>query len=194
MYPRFFFFLIGFALLIVVRGAFVLGGAAAGALVKGPARERTAAALGGALTAAMIVASLLSLRYNYAYPKQAFEEAAVYVEATADAGDPVAVLNATWYAYIEFYGKPWTRLHDRDDPSDDAAANLARLRASGRTVWLVYTFPRYLEHEAPAIMQTIRAECGGAAKFDSTVGDGDVFACALPPAVALVSRIETRVP
>src|SRR5690606_10868689 len=126
------------------------------------------------------------------YPKQAFEEAAAYVEASADAADPVAVLNATWYAYIEYLGKPWVRLHDRDDVSDDPSANLARLRTTGRTVWLVYTFPRYLEHEAPGIMRTIRAECGDAVKFDSTVGDGDVFACALPPTGAAVSRIEAR--
>jgi hypothetical protein len=86
----------------------------------------------------------------------------------------VAVLNATRYAYLEYYGKPWTRVANGDE--------LTVLRASGEPVWLVYTFPRYLELEAPAVMETIRLECGGAAKFDGTVGDGDVFACELPPA------------
>jgi hypothetical protein len=191
MYPRFFFFLIGFALLIAVRGALVLGGLAAGVVRRGEARRRVGLALGGGLVAIMIVASALSLRYNYAYPKQAFQAAAAHVEANA-AGGPVAVLNATWYAYIEFYGKPWVRLHDRDDPADDPVANLERLRAAGTTVWLVYTFPRYLEHEAPGIMRVIRDECGEAAKFDSTIGDGDVFACALPPRATAAARTETR--
>jgi hypothetical protein len=194
MYPRFFFFLIGFALLIVVRGAIVLGRTAAALFREGEDRRRLGSALGGALVALMIVASALSLRYNYSYPKQAFRAAAAHVEANASPADPVAVINATWYAYIEFYGKPWVRLHDRDDPADDPVANLARLRAAGHTVWLVYTFPRYLAHEAPGVMRTIRDECGGAPKFDSTVGDGDVFACALPPTGAAVSRTETSLP
>ena len=133
-----------------------------------------------ALVVLMIAASARSLSYNYGNPKQAFQPAAAYVEQHLRAGDGVGVLNATWYAYIEYYRKPWTRLTYRDDPADNPAENLAKLR-SGHRVWLVYTFPRYLEHEAPAIMQTITTECGDAVKFDSSVGDGDVFVCALPP-------------
>src|SRR5690606_29567359 len=49
MYPRFFFFLIGFALLIVVRGAMVLGGLAAAAISRGEGRKQVGYALGGGL-------------------------------------------------------------------------------------------------------------------------------------------------
>jgi 4-amino-4-deoxy-L-arabinose transferase-like glycosyltransferase len=180
MYPRFFFFLIGFALLIVVRGALVFAELAAAAVSRGQPRARLAHALGVALVGLMLIASASSLRYNYAYPKQAFQSAAAYVADHAQADDRVGVLNASWYAYMEYYHKPWTRLTFRDDPADDPAANLARLRA-GRRVFLVYTFPRYIAHEAPAITRVIETECGAAAKFDSTVGDGDVYVCALPP-------------
>lgn len=173
MYPRFFFFLIGFALLIVVRGAFAI----AQLLVK---HEKHANALATVVVAVMILASARSLAYNYENPKQAFRPAAAHVERNRAPGDAVGVLNASWYAYIEYYRKPWTRLTFRDDPGDDPGANLARLRA-GRRVWLVYTFPRYLAHEAPAIKQTIDRECAAALKFDSSVGDGDVFVCQLPP-------------
>jgi len=173
MYPRFYFFLIGIALLIVVRGAMVIGRFAARFTVRDRRQERAGLAIGGGFVALMIVASLLSLRYNYAYPKQSFQAAAAHVEANAKAGEPVAVLNATWYAYMEYYGKPWTRIVRGED--------LNALRALGRPVWLVYSFPRYLEHEVPAVMETIRSECGGAVKFDGTVGGGDVFACMLPP-------------
>ena len=178
MYPRFFFFLIGFALLIVVRG--VMSMADAMARLRPEARRPAFAQAAATIMVVLVVlASARSLRYNYAHPKQAFTGAAAYVEQRAQPGDRVGVLNATWYAYLEYYGKPWQRLTFRDDPADDPAANLARLRA-GRRVWLVYTFPRYIAHEAPAIMQTITSECGGAVKFDSTVGDGDVYVCALP--------------
>jgi mannosyltransferase len=173
MYPRFFFFLIGFALLIVVRGAFAI----AHMLLK---HEQHANALATALVVVMIAASARSLVYNYENPKQAFRPAAAHVERQLGPGDAVGVLNASWYAYMEYYRKPWTRLTFRDDPVDDPAANLAGLRA-GRRVWLVYTFPRYLAHEAPAIKQTIDRECADALKFDSSVGDGDVFVCELPP-------------
>ena len=173
MYPRFFFFLIGFALLIVVRGAVVI----AQSIARQP---RYANLLASALVLVIVAASMSSLRYNYENPKQAFQPAAAYVEQQMQPGDGVGVLNASWYAYIEYYRKPWTRLTFRDNPADNPAANLARLRA-GRRVFLVYTFPRYLAHEAPAIMQTITNECGQAVKFDSSVGDGDVFVCELPP-------------
>jgi 4-amino-4-deoxy-L-arabinose transferase-like glycosyltransferase len=174
MYPRFYFFLIGFALLIIVRGAMTIGDAAARWIARNRSGEGLGTAIGSTLVALMILASLMSLRYNYAYPKQPFLAAAAHVEANAEPGEPVAVLNATRYAYLEYYGKPWTRIANRDE--------LSALRGSGEPVWLVYTFPRYLELEAPGVMETIRLECGGAAKFDGTVGDGDVFACELPPA------------
>jgi uncharacterized membrane protein YuzA (DUF378 family) len=174
MYPRFFFFLIGFAMLIVVRGASVIGELAARVVARGRGEARLASGIGGALVALMILASVLSLRYNYAYPKQPFLAAAAHVDANANPGEPVAVLNASRYAYLEYYRRAWTPLMQ-----DDA---LNALRKAGQSVWLVYTFPRYLALEAPAVIETIRAECGNAVKFDGTVGDGDVFVCVLPPA------------
>ncbi|HUF31389.1 MAG TPA: glycosyltransferase family 39 protein [Gemmatimonadaceae bacterium] len=175
MYPRFYFFLIGFAMLIILRGAMVIGEFSGRLIARSYPRERLGLAIGNGLAALMILASLMSLRYNYAYPKQPFLAAAAHVEANARPGEPVAVLNASRYAYLEYYGKPWTRIAHGDE--------LNALRVSGNRVWLVYTFPRYLELEAPEVMETILSECGSATKFDGTVGDGDVFACVLPPAV-----------
>ncbi|MGH7505753.1 MAG: glycosyltransferase family 39 protein, partial [Longimicrobiales bacterium] len=138
MYPRFYFFLIGFALLIVVRGAGVIGAAIArvagqrDAETAGESRRTDQAAPGERIATAfvglMIVASMLSLRYNYAYPKQAFQAAAAHVESSARPDEPVAVINATWYAYMEYYGKPWTRITSGEE--------LDALRRSGRMVWL----------------------------------------------------------
>jgi hypothetical protein len=42
-------------------------------------------------------------------------------------------------------------------------------------VWLVYTFPRYLESAAPALMEMIRKDFTVIRVFHGTVGDGDVF-------------------
>ena len=174
MYPRFYFFLIGFALLILLRGAMTLGKAAGSLIARDRADERPGIAIGVALAALMILASLMSLRYNYAHPKQPFQAASAYVEANAGPGEQVAVLNASRYAYLEYYEKPWSSIANGEE--------LSVMRASGEPVWLVYTFPRYLELQAPEVMETIRLECGSATKFDGTVGDGDVFACELPPA------------
>lgn len=174
MYPRFYFFLIGFAMLILVRGAMAIGEAAARWIARGRSGERPGIALGNALVALMILASLMSLRYNYAHPKQPFLAAAAYVESNAGPGEQVAVVNASRFAYVEYYGKPWSPIANGEE--------LSEMRASGEPVWLVYTFPRYLELQAPEVMETIRLECGSATKFDGTVGDGDVFACELPSA------------
>jgi uncharacterized membrane protein len=179
MYPRFFFLLIGLALLIVVRGAFAASHWLAAALSPGAAQQRTAMALGTVVAVLMIGVSVFSLRVNYAYPKQGYLAAAAYVESHTTTGEPIAVINTSGYVYVDYYRKPWTRI--------TGAEELAALRARGASVWLVYSFPRYLERQAAGVLTTIRSECPDAARFHGTVGDGDVFACRLPARAAAIT-------
>ncbi len=171
MYPRFFFSLAPYAVLIAVRGAFVIAealtrrGDPAGA-------PRRAARLGTAGMAALIALSALSLGRLWRYPKQDFDGARRWLEAHRAPGDAVATVDITTPTYRDYFGLSWAGV--------TTAAELAALRA-GRRVWLVYTFPRYLQRGAPEVYAITERECRDATVFRGTVGGGDVYVCDLGP-------------
>jgi len=173
IFPRFLFFLAGFAVLIVVRGALEIGAwltrrwrpVAAGAPVT---------TVGAALVVFMAAASAASLGFNYRYPKQDFDGAMRLVQAQKADGEPVLTADGATYAYSEYYRLPWIGLTALDQ--------LREVRAQGRRVWMVYTFPEYVDGEVPGAMSLLRDQCAVAGVFRGTVAGGDVIVCTLPPA------------
>jgi hypothetical protein len=169
MYPRFYFFLIGFAVLILVRGVIV---APEWVLAHWPRRSPKiypglVPALTAVLAAVLLAASVLSLTRNYRYPKQDFEGAMHFVDAERKDGETVVTVGAATYPFRQYYAKPWETV--------ETVEKLQELCRQGRAVWLVYTFPRYLELGAPAIMEMIQKQFTLIRVFHGTLGDGDVF-------------------
>jgi uncharacterized membrane protein YeaQ/YmgE (transglycosylase-associated protein family) len=172
MYPRFFFSLIGFGILIGVHGAFVAARWLAGRARAGGAPSPWGDRLATALIGAGIVLSAASLVPAWRLPKQDFVGAMRYVDAHRDPGDRVATTGATVLPYDEWLGRDWTAVA--------SAADLATLR-SGARVWLLYTFPRYLVRAAPEVHAVVDRECGSDVVFRGTVGGGDIHVCLLEP-------------
>ena len=169
MYPRFYFFLIGFAVLILVRGLMVIP---RWIVAHWPGRSaranpRLAPALSAGLATVLFAASAFSLVRNYRYPKQDFEAAIRFVDAEREPGDPVVTAGASTFPLLKYYAKPWDGV--------ETVEQLQAIRNRGRTVWAVYTFPRYLESLSPPLAEMIRKEFTVARVFPGTVGDGDVF-------------------
>jgi hypothetical protein len=166
MYPRFFFFLVGFALVIVVHGAMVVGGWLARAVPK-----ISGEAIGTLGVALLLVASAAALPFNYRLPKQDFEGALRFVERSRGAEDRVVTAGyPATAAYSLLRGLPWARMN--------SAAELAETRAGAR-VWMVYAFPRYVETDVPDVWAVIQRECKVRSVFRGTVGGGDVVVCTL---------------
>jgi mannosyltransferase len=163
IFPRFVFFLIGFALLIAVRGAMEVG--------RWLGRGRRDA--GPALVLAMAVVSLISLVPNYRYPKQDFEGALRFVEARHAANEKIVTVGLTNRVYREFYQRSFETVTTLDE--------FEKIRAEGQPVWVLYTLERYIEARAPDLMRTLRAECAHEAVFRGTVGQGDVTVCRTRP-------------
>lgn len=163
IFPRFLFFLVGFALLITVRGA----------LEVGQRLGRGRHYVGSALVMVMAAASLAALVPNYRYPKQDFDGALRFVERHHSAGQLIVTVGLTTRVYREFYNKDW--------PSVASLEEFQRIRAAGRPIWVLYTMERYIEGRAPDLMRSLRAECVVAAVFRGTVGNGDVTACLAQP-------------
>jgi hypothetical protein len=137
MYPRFFFLLAGFALLIGMRGAFVAGGWLARRLGKG---EATGFGLATAMAALVVLASAASIPLDWRAPKQDYEGAMRFVEGVRRDGDLIATTDVTAEIYGAYYRKPWQPVSTAEELSA-----LRSRRPAGSSVWLLYTFPRYLE-------------------------------------------------
>jgi mannosyltransferase len=171
-YPRFLFALIGFGFLIGVRGVMA---AAAHIESRWGNRRRTAEEpyrLGLVFIAVAVVLSVGSLARNYRYPKQDFVGAARYLDAQRSEGEVVTTAGVAVQPFRDYLLRDWTEVV--------TAADLQRLR-HGRSVWLVYTFPRYLARTAPEVMEIADRSCRNAQVFQGTVGGGDIIVCKLEP-------------
>lgn len=175
MYPRFYFSLIGFAVLILVRGVMVIPRwiVAGWPAHSARANPNLAPALSAALATVLFASSAFSLVRNYRYPKQDFEAAMRFVDAERAAGDPVVTAGASTFPLLKYYGKPWEGV--------ETVAQLQEILRRGRPVWAVYTFPRYLESWSPPLAEMVRKEFTVTRVFPGTVGDGDVFVARSQP-------------
>lgn len=173
VYPRFLFFLMGFVLLIVVEGASTIGQWLARRRDV-PVRLRYGRMMAGLLSVGVVAVSIRSLPYGYAYPKQDYVQAMDYILENREAGDRVKVVGITSsFPFIEYYRQPWGQI--------DNAEQLRQVRSSGGIVWVIYTFPVYLEESVPDLKQQIEDTCEARASFHGTVAGGDIAVFRCPP-------------
>ncbi len=166
--PRFVVFLIGFGLLIVVRGALEV------ARLIQRRSGHSATPLGVGLVLAIALASAASLRTNYRYPKQDFIGAMRFVDDRVAPGEPIHTAGPAAYPYRAYFNRDW--------PAVGSPEALQAARAGGRRVWMVYTLPAYVD---PGLLQLMDAGCDVRETFRGTVGGGDVTVCSLPASVGM---------
>jgi hypothetical protein len=164
LWPRFFFFCMGFALLIAMHGAAEaprrLGRMAS---LRGPWPDRAGYALAGLV----IAASAVTVPRCYALPKQDFTGAREYVTRRLQPGDAVAVAGLAQHVYPTYYAPSWKVVRSPGD--------LAALRASATRTFLVYTLPIELRAVHPDLWQTIETEFRVERIFWGTLGGGEVY-------------------
>jgi hypothetical protein len=170
MYPRFYFFLIGFAVLILVRGVFVIP---QWITARSPQFDRLRPWLTAGLAGVLLTGSAFSLVRNYRYPKQDYEGAIQFVDAESKNGELVVTAGAAAVPLLQYYGKPWENV--------ESAEQLQEICRRGRAVWIVYTFPRYLADWRSPVMEIIRNRFTVMRVFPGTLGDGAVFVARFQP-------------
>ncbi|MEP6717276.1 MAG: hypothetical protein ABJC09_17015, partial [Terriglobia bacterium] len=136
--------------------------------------RRWAPAVIAVFAAIFFVSSGTSLAANYRYPKQDYEGAIRFVEAEVKNGEPVVTAGAAVYPLLQYYSKPWASI--------DTPEKMQAVYSRGRTVWVVYTMPRYLFAAAPGVMAMIRRDFTVVKVFHGTLGDGDVYVARYQPA------------
>jgi mannosyltransferase len=165
LWPRFFFFCMGFGLLIVIHGAIELPRL----LLRIAGLQAWAPKAGYALAGLLIVASLATVPRVYALPKQDFTGARDYVEGQRTPADRVVVVGLAVYAYADYYAPDWTVAATGTD--------LTALEQGGQRVFLVYTLPIDLKAAHPDIWKIVNSEFETMKVFPGTLGGGEVYVC-----------------
>jgi mannosyltransferase len=113
--------------------------------------------------------STATLGRVYRYPKQDFSGAMQFVESERRGGEPVLTAGAAAWPYQNYYGRDWPKVKDPQQ--------IESLGGQSGRVWLVYTFPRYIEDETPGLMDAIQRRFKTVRVFPGTLGHGEVFVC-----------------
>jgi hypothetical protein len=164
LWPRFFFFAMGFGALTAVRGVFLAGEGAA--RLFGVGSRRTAFAL--AISGCIVAVSASSAQRAWA-PKQDYEGARDFVNANRRPGDEVVMVGLATFPYRELYRVPWSEVR--------SIAELEDVRARATRTWVVYTLRTVLESMAPEVLAVLERDFTVLKRFPGTLQGGTVFVC-----------------
>jgi mannosyltransferase len=124
--------------------------------------------VGMAMTVALIVLSILSLRAAYA-PKQDYEGALAFVRSAKEPGDVVVTVGLATFPYHSFFNVDWD--------TADSAEQLIQIRSRARRTWVVYTIPLHLQFEHPDIMAVLERDFAVVKRFSGTLNGGVLVVC-----------------
>lgn len=167
LWPRFFFFCMGFVLLITVRGLMVVPEWILTRLHRS-GLQRLAVSVGTAVCVIGVGLSASTLPRCY-LPKQDFTGARQYVEQARQPGDEVAAVGLAGAAYRRYYAPDWPSVRQRED--------LEAIQDRHQSVWLVYTLPVHMKAYLPEIWDVIQRDYEVVRVFPGTLGGGDVTVC-----------------
>ena len=163
LWPRFFFFALGFGALILIRGLMVFAEWAS-SILRIPQQRRLW--VGVLLSSTLILLSALSMPFAYG-PKQDYDGALTFIQEQLRPGDQVATLSIASNVYDDFYKTGWRTLTSLDQ--------LNQIRSEASRTWLVYTFPEVMAAVYPDIAESIAKEFELLKEFPGTVRSGTVY-------------------
>jgi len=166
MYPRFFFFLSGFAILFAVRGSLVTTEFVLQRIFREGMSDSLRQSLSVLAVCLVVALSTTSLPYNYRYPKMDFVRAISWVQSKAQPQDTIVSAGITSWPINNYFAKDWVSVED--------ARQLDAVRNRGKRVWMIYAFPDYMTQ---ALSVAIAEDCREAERFHGTLGGGDVIVC-----------------
>ena len=165
LWPRLFFFTLGFGVLVVVRGTMEVGRVL---LSFGRLKTKRAAALGTALCSLLLLVSATTIPAAY-LPKQDYWSAVGFLKQNQRPGDVIVTVGAAALPYKKFCGVDW--------PEVENAESLNTIRRRAQRTWLTYTLPVHMEAMYPEIMTIIKNDFRIVRKFYGTLNGGTIFVC-----------------
>ena len=169
IWPRFFFFSMGFGLIIVIHGATQLPPTFVD-LVRPFRTFRPASSIvGTCLSLILIAASVATVHRNYSLPKQDFSGARSFVEHERSQGDGIVAVSLAGVVYGRYLTPPW--------PVASSASDLEALENRTDSEWLVYTIPIEIKAFKPDLWKVIERDYSVVKVFPGTLNGGEVFVC-----------------
>jgi mannosyltransferase len=178
LFPRFFFFAMGFGLIIVVHGALELPKVlfkvqSSKFQVQIPEianrKSQIANRIGYSLALLIIAASLLTVPRNYALPKQDFSGAKNYVETNRQPNDEVVAVSIAGDIYERYFASNFTVAK--------TGADLEKIENTGERIWLIYTLSPEIKAFRPEVWQLIERDYETVKIFPGTLNGGEIFVC-----------------
>lgn len=169
LFPRFFFFAMGFGLLIVIHGLVELPKMAVtyfGVLKK---HQSVANHAGVSLVTLLILASIATVPRNYALPKQNFTGAREFVESRRLPGEAVVAVSIAGKMYESYFAPQWSVAK--------TGADLEAIQQKNGKLWLLYTLSPEIKAFHPDIWQIIVRDYDIVKVFPGTLNGGEVFVC-----------------
>lgn len=166
LFPRFFFFAMGFGILIVIHGALELPKYISASMKRPDLSPVIAWRLGVGFALFLIAVSLTTVPRNYALPKQDFIGAKDYVESHLPPNGKAVAVNLAGDMFAKYYAPNWLTTRD--------ASTLDELGQQGNDVWLVYTMPFEIQAFSPELWKKIQDDYDVVQTFPGTLNSGEV--------------------
>lgn len=167
-YPRSFLYLLPFGILVLMRGAIVVGEQVRVWFPEWGAKWP----LESMIPTGILLGAILLLTYNYGNPKQNYTGSLAYAREQAAPNDVIASVGYLASGYREYYG--------RDLAFPESVEELRALHGPERRVWLLYSFTRDMRRHLPDIQDYIEDNLRIERVFPGTLGDGDVYLVVSP--------------
>ncbi|MCI0607080.1 glycosyltransferase family 39 protein [bacterium] len=158
LWPRFFFFNFGLAMLVLVRGTMSLG-----ALL---VPEKYGRFPGTAICILLILLSALALPRAYG-PKQDFLGARIFVEKNKSPRDVIATAGRIRLVYHGYHRLPYEKV--------ETPESLRALQSDGSQLWVLYIFPEDARTLYPEMMKALEKDFDLIKTFDGSLNGGTVY-------------------
>ncbi len=171
LYPRFFFPMFAFGVMVVVRGTMIVGEFAGTILTRhdiGGTWGRRGAV---GLACLMITLSATSLIACYRYPKQDYAGALAYLSEVRGETDPVVSVGMAAIPMERYFAPAFATA------GSVAELALIRDRNPDRPIWLIYTFRDHMESFHPDLLRVIERTFVCERTFPGTVSGGAIKVC-----------------
>ncbi len=168
-YPRFFFFMLGIGVLVLVRGTTETARLFLSILPKQFSAHCSTKKLGTLFAGIIIVVSFFTLANNYRYPKQDYSGAVAYIKENCEDSDFVVSVGMAMYPFEKYYAPQWDTVETLD--------TLNEIRSHNKKIWLVYTFQDHMKSLYPEIMSSINQDFTVVKEFPGTLSGGSVYVC-----------------
>ena len=165
LFPRFFFFAIGFGVMVAIRGAIETGDSIS-RLLKIP--EEKIQWMGITACTSVVLVSSLSVPFVFG-PKQNYDGALNLINEQRVSGDSVVALGIAGFPFIEYFKQDWVRI--------ESLKQLDQVRASATRTWLVYMMPVHAAAAYPEIYASIEKDFETVQEFYGTLNGGTIVVC-----------------